>query len=52
MRNPPSPCDTTCRIDAQTGWCLGCRRTLREIADWPVLTPEQKRALLRELGGR
>ena len=52
MRHPPSPCDSTCRIDPATGWCLGCKRTLREIADWPMLTPQEKRTLLEGLARR
>jgi uncharacterized protein len=52
MRHPPSPCDRTCRIDPETGWCLGCRRTLREIADWPMLNPGEKHRLLRALDDR
>jgi predicted Fe-S protein YdhL (DUF1289 family) len=52
MRHPPSPCDSTCRIDSATGWCLGCKRTLREIADWPMLNGGQKRALLAQLEKR
>ncbi len=35
-----------------TGWCLGCKRTLREIADWPMLTPGEKRQMLRGLETR
>ena len=30
----PSPCVSVCRMDAITGWCEGCRRTLDEIAAW------------------
>ncbi|MEW6694669.1 hypothetical protein Tther_00480 [Tepidimonas thermarum] len=30
----PSPCVGVCRIDAATGWCAGCWRTLDEIAAW------------------
>ncbi len=29
-----SPCINVCRMDAQTGLCLGCFRTIEEIADW------------------
>ena len=32
-----SPCTGVCRIDAQVGWCEGCRRTLDEIAVWSTL---------------
>jgi predicted Fe-S protein YdhL (DUF1289 family) len=52
MREPISPCNRVCRIDQHTGWCLGCRRTLTEIADWPMLTPAEKQALIDELDRR
>jgi len=52
MRGPDSPCDGTCLIDQTTGWCLGCKRTLAEIADWPMLRPQGKRAILRRLKDR
>lgn len=52
MHTPPSPCDGTCRIDPVTQWCLGCKRTLAEIADWPMLRPQEKRAILNQLGQR
>jgi predicted Fe-S protein YdhL (DUF1289 family) len=52
MDDPPSPCDGTCRIDAATHCCLGCKRTLREIADWPVLSAAEKRAVLEQLRQR
>lgn len=52
MHEPPSPCDRTCRIHHATGWCLGCKRTLREIADWPMLSPREKRELLAVLSLR
>jgi predicted Fe-S protein YdhL (DUF1289 family) len=48
----PSPCDGTCRIDPASGWCQGCKRTLGEIADWPILSNPEKRKLLRELEER
>ena len=52
MREPPSPCTRVCRIDERTGWCLGCRRTLAEIADWPMLSASEKQALLAQLERR
>lgn len=55
----PSPCTSVCRMDPTTGWCLGCARTLPEIAAWAGLddgTKGQVWALLperrRTLGGR
>jgi predicted Fe-S protein YdhL (DUF1289 family) len=33
----PSPCISVCRMDAATGRCEGCLRTLDEIAVWSSL---------------
>ncbi len=33
-RRGASPCISVCRIDAASGWCEGCLRTLDEIARW------------------
>ena len=52
MKHPPSPCNGICRIDPVSNGCLGCKRTLREIADWPMLDAREKRAVLRGLAGR
>ena len=49
---PPSPCNSVCRMDAATGWCEGCFRTLDEIAAWSRLTDAQKREVWRQLGER
>ncbi len=48
----PSPCISVCQIDDASGLCIGCRRSLDEIRDWPILTAEEKRALLARLPGR
>jgi len=29
-----SPCVNICKIDAVSGLCFGCRRTIAEIARW------------------
>ena len=52
MYDAPSPCTGVCRIEPTTGWCEGCMRTLREIADWPMLRVSEKRAILAELANR
>lgn len=33
----PSPCIKVCAVDGETGWCLGCGRTLSEIGGWMKL---------------
>jgi len=52
VRQPPSPCTGICRIEAATGRCEGCLRTLDEIADWSMLTAREKNALLLQLRER
>ncbi len=48
----PSPCISVCQIDEASGLCIGCRRSLDEIRDWPILTAEEKRSLLGQLDQR
>ncbi len=38
-----SPCTSVCRMNARTGWCEGCLRTLSEIAAWSTLNDADKR---------
>jgi predicted Fe-S protein YdhL (DUF1289 family) len=40
-----SPCVSVCRIDAATGWCEGCQRTLDEIAQWGTMPDEARLAV-------
>ncbi len=47
-----SPCIDVCRMDAASGWCEGCLRTLDEIAAWSQLDDDAKRAIRIELGRR
>jgi hypothetical protein len=48
----PSPCISVCTMDAATGLCVGCCRTLDEIAAWSVLDADAKRAVLAALPAR
>lgn len=41
----PSPCVSVCRMDAESGLCEGCLRTIDEIAGWGMLDTEGKRAV-------
>ena len=47
-----SPCVSLCRMDADSGWCLGCLRTLDEIALWGSLDDAGKREVMQRLGPR
>nr|WP_298723933.1 DUF1289 domain-containing protein [uncultured Steroidobacter sp.] len=40
-----SPCIKVCVLDAQQV-CLGCGRTLEEIAQWSRMTEEQRRQVV------
>ena len=51
-RSVPSPCISVCQVDNATGLCLGCRRDIDEIRDWPILSAEQKRQVLANIEAR
>ncbi|MEM9740253.1 MAG: DUF1289 domain-containing protein [Pseudomonadota bacterium] len=40
-----SPCIKVCAIDGPTGWCLGCGRSLNEIAEWVALDQDGRDAV-------
>ena len=47
-----SPCKNICRMHAPSGHCVGCGRTLDEIALWSVLDDDDKRAVWALLPAR
>ena len=47
-----TPCIQVCVIDKPTGLCLGCGRTLAEIARWSALTETERKRIMAELPGR
>ena len=47
-----SPCTNVCRMDARTGWCEGCWRTIDEIAAWAALDDAARRAVLARIAAR
>jgi predicted Fe-S protein YdhL (DUF1289 family) len=47
-----SPCVDVCEIDRATGLCLGCRRTIEEIAGWSAMTSAERRRIMAELPAR
>jgi predicted Fe-S protein YdhL (DUF1289 family) len=48
----PSPCIKVCQLDPATQICLGCQRTMQEIADWLELSDVEKRAVLTRIESR
>jgi predicted Fe-S protein YdhL (DUF1289 family) len=48
----PSPCINICTMDTSTGLCLGCLRTIDEIAVWAGSSNPQKREILQAIAVR
>jgi predicted Fe-S protein YdhL (DUF1289 family) len=48
----PSPCINVCRMDERTGLCVGCARTIDEIAAWSTMSDDAKRAVWNMLEER
>lgn len=44
-----SPCIAICRLDPTTGLCIGCARSIDEIAQWPDLDEAARRRILDRL---
>lgn len=49
---PPSPCISVCQMDPMTGYCVGCTRTIDEIRDWIISTPDERNAILKKIAER
>ncbi|HMF26361.1 MAG TPA: DUF1289 domain-containing protein [Pseudolabrys sp.] len=47
-----SPCVKICTLDARKGLCLGCGRTLDEIARWATMTVPERTQIMSELRAR
>ncbi|TMV83273.1 DUF1289 domain-containing protein [Thioclava sp. BHET1] len=47
-----SPCVKVCVVHPEARLCVGCLRTLEEIADWSRMTPEARREIMSGLAAR
>lgn len=47
-----SPCIKLCVVHPEARLCVGCFRSLDEIAGWSRMTPEQRRAVMEDLPAR
>lgn len=47
-----TPCVKVCVVDGESGLCLGCFRTLQEIASWAKLDEARRAELTAELPSR
>lgn len=52
MKAIATPCVKVCVVDGESGLCLGCFRTLQEIADWSRLDDARRAAVTAELPAR
>lgn len=47
-----TPCVKVCVVDGESGLCLGCLRTLEEVASWANLSDAERDAIMAALPGR
>jgi predicted Fe-S protein YdhL (DUF1289 family) len=47
-----TPCVKVCVIDPQSALCVGCGRTLAEIAAWTAMSEAERAAVMAGLGSR
>lgn len=47
-----SPCVQVCVVHPETRLCIGCKRTIDEIAGWSRMTAEERRSIMDVLPGR
>jgi hypothetical protein len=47
-----TPCIQVCTVDGKSGLCLGCFRTLAEIARWSKFSEDERTMLMETLPAR
>jgi predicted Fe-S protein YdhL (DUF1289 family) len=47
-----TPCVQVCVVDGESGLCLGCFRTLAEVAGWAAFSDPERDAVLADLPQR
>ena len=47
-----SPCTKVCVMDADDRYCMGCKRTLNEIARWGEMSDAEQAAIIKALAQR
>jgi len=47
-----TPCTRVCTLDPATGLCLGCGRSVAEIARWTQMSDAERTRLMSELDRR
>ena len=49
MKMIHSPCIHLCTMDPTTGYCIGCKRTLKEIEEWPTYSEKKQLIIIESL---
>jgi len=56
MDGPPkpiaTPCIKVCVVDGESGLCMGCFRTLAEVAGWSALDADERDRIITDLPHR
>ncbi|MEQ1489874.1 MAG: DUF1289 domain-containing protein [Terricaulis sp.] len=47
-----TPCIKVCAVSGITNQCIGCGRSLQEIARWGAMEEAERKAIMAELPGR
>jgi uncharacterized protein len=47
-----SPCVKVCVLHPESGYCIGCLRTVEEISLWTKMAPETRTAIMAALPAR
>jgi hypothetical protein len=51
-RRVMSPCKSICIMDTKSDMCVGCKRTIDEIARWPMMPDDERRTVVDSLKAR
>jgi uncharacterized protein len=52
ITNILSPCIDVCDVDSTGQYCVGCGRSMDEIARWMSISNEQRQAIIEKLPER
>ena len=44
-----SPCIAVCKIDYESGYCIGCNRTIEEITNWYYFSNKEKKKIIKKI---
>lgn len=47
-----TPCIKVCAVSGEHGLCIGCGRTLKEIAEWGAMDEPARLAIMADLNAR